>query len=83
MLLGVEPVYLNVSPAALDEILQAEFDEAGNAEFKAVVFSAMNIYLLQTKQLSRRVAELEKIERQDKAYIAELENFVTKLLLKE
>ena len=45
MLQGVEPVYLNVSPAALDEILQAEFDKAGNAEFKAVVFSAMNIYL--------------------------------------
>ena len=83
MLQGVEPVYLNVSAAALDKILQKEFDEAGNAEFKAVIFSAMNIYLLQTKQLTQRVAELEQIDRQNKAYIAELEKLATQLLIKE
>ena len=83
MLPGVEPVYLNLPPAALDEILQAEFDKAGNAEFKAVIFSAMNIYLIQTNQLSQRIAELEKIEREDKAYIAALEKLAAKLLAKE
>ena len=76
-------IYLNFPPHEFDEILREEFSKNSNAALTAFIFGAMNVYQLKLSETFRRVNELEKINRQDKAYIAELEKFVTKLLDKE
>ena len=82
MLPGVESVYLHMSPSALDEILQKEFYNVDVA-FKAVIFSAMNIYRIESETTYRQLVELKRIERQNTAYIAELETLIKQLLNKE
>ena len=77
MLPGVNSVYLNRSPASLDRILQKEFD---NDAFKAVIFSMMNIYRIAERKACQRVIELEKLDRENKAYIAELEKLAVQFL---
>ena len=73
-------IYGDCPAYEFDEILREEFAEGDNSALLAFVFGAMNIYLLESNRLYERVAELEKIERQDKAYIAELEKLAVQLL---
>ncbi len=79
----LKKIYETVPAHELDEILQKEFSKTSCAALLAFVFSSMSIYRLKLSENLRRTQELEKIELQDKAYISELEKFLTKLLTKE
>ena len=76
----LDQIYATFPAYELDEILQKEFSKTSNAALLAFVFSSMNFYRLKLLETLRRTAQLEKIGRQDKAYISELEKFVAKLL---
>ena len=69
-------IYLNFPEHEFSEILYQEFSERPNAALLSIVFSLMNFYRLKLSKTLRRTTELEKIERQDKKYISELENFI-------
>lgn len=79
----LDKIYAALPAYKLDETLREEFSKTSNAALLAFVFSSMNFYRLKLLETLRRTAELEKIERQDKAYISELEEYLTKLLAEE
>ena len=79
----IEPAELYETLAALDELLRRDFAAEENSALTAYLFNMLNVYRVEFLQLQRRVDELEKVAREDKAYIAELENFIAKLLNKE
>lgn len=68
--------------AALDELLRQNFI-GGEVALTAYLFNMLNACRVEDLRLQKRVEDLEKTAREDKAYIAELENFVAKLLNKE
>ena len=72
-------IYQNFPAHEFDEILREEFSKNSNTALSAFIFGAMNVYNLKLTLALQRVNELEKINRQDKAYIAELEKFVANL----
>lgn len=76
-------IYQKFPVHKFDEILRQEFSKSSVAALSAYVFSLMNVYRLNFSSAQQHVVELEKIIRQDKAYIAELEKLVAKLLAKE
>ena len=76
----LDKIYMTLPAYELDETLRKEFSKSSNAALLAFVFSSMNFYRLKLLETLRRTEELEKIERQDKAYISELEKYLTKLL---
>ena len=73
----VNPVHI------MHNILQREFERGDCSSLTAFFFSALNVYRIALIREKERLKELEKIERHDKAYISELENFVANLLNKE
>ncbi|MCR5833295.1 MAG: glycosyltransferase [Selenomonadaceae bacterium] len=83
MFIYFSDVYTQLPAYALYEILRDEFDKHDTPALTPFIFSAMNVYRLKASQDIQRIAELEKTEREDKAYIAELEKAVTQLLNKE
>lgn len=66
-----------------DKILMEELSRGDNIALSAFTFNMGAFYRLQLIQAQQRIAELEKSAREDKAYIAKLENFVAKLLNNE
>ena len=83
-LLGyILPMYSQNAAHKFDKILCKELSRGDNVALSAFTFSMGAAYRPQFAEMQRRVADLEKSAREDKAYIAELENFVAKLLNKE
>ena len=77
------PMYSQNAVHLFDKILMEELSRDDNLALSAFTFNMSALYRLQLIQAQRRIAELEKTAREDKAYIAELENFTAKLLNKE
>ena len=75
----LQKIYAQEPVQAFDELLRQEFSKGNNIALAAFIFGAMNVYNLKLTLALQRVDELEKINRQDKAYIAELEKFVANL----
>lgn len=65
-----------------DEIFRKEF-AGDNAALTAHVFNFWNVYREELIRAQKRIKDLENLVRENKAYIAELENFITNLLNKE
>ena len=63
-----------------DEIVREEFSVGDNVALASFNFNAANVYRVQLMQLLKYIDELEETNRKDKAYIAELEKLVAKLL---
>lgn len=78
ILLYLNEIYGQIAVADLDEALREGFSAADNMAITSFTFNLMNIYRFRLKQLRKRMAELKKVEQQDKAYIAELEKFIMK-----
>lgn len=76
-------LYENNSAYEFDKILMEEFSSGNNVALAAFSFNIGIFYRHHLTKLQECIAELEKTAQQDKAYIAELENFVAKLLNKE
>ena len=74
-------VYDKIPFYDLDDFLKEEFGDGENVAFTAFIFNMMNFYRINFYMQNQRIIELEKIERQDKAYIAELEKLATQFLL--
>ena len=77
------PIYNDFPIHELDRLLQKEFSDVDNVSITAFIFNMMNGYRLSLEKNLRQTAELEKINRQNQAYISELEKFVAQLLPKE
>ena len=77
------PIYNDFPIHELDRLLQKEFSDGDNVAIMAFIFNMMNRYRLSFEKNLRQAAELEKINRQNQAYISELEKFVAQLLPKE
>ena len=63
-----------------DEIVCEEFSNGDNVALASFSFNTAIIYRVQLMQLLKYIDELEKTNREDKAYIAELEKLVAQLL---
>lgn len=76
-------IYLHNPPYVMDNILRQEFGRNDCSELTAFIFNAMNVYRLEFINEQKRIEELEKINKENRAYISELENFVSNFLNKE
>ncbi len=65
-----------------DEIFRKEF-AGDNAALTAHIFNFWNVYREELIRAQRRIKDLENLMRENKAYIAELENFIINQLNKE
>ncbi len=74
--------YNQIDVYEFDEIAREEFSDGDNIALAAFAFNIANLRGNQFRQLLERVDELEKSARQDKAYIAELENFIAQFVAK-
>ena len=79
----LDKIYNDFPIHELDKPLQKEFSDGDNVAITAFIFNIMNGYRLKSIQALRQIDELEKINRQNQAYISELEKFVAQLLPKE
>ena len=70
-------MYCQISVYEFDEVAREEFSDGDNIALMAFAFNVANLTNLRFSRLLTRVDELEKSARQNKAYIAELENFIT------
>ena len=83
-------LYSQIPAASLDDLIRQELDSIGNDTaitaqlFGRMVTTNLNSILASQQQLNQfaaqaqaRIAELEKINRENTAYISELENFIT------
>lgn len=68
--------------ATVDELLRKEFT-GDEVALTAYLFNMLNACRVKDIRLQKRVEDLEKAARQDKAYIAELENFISNALDRE
>ena len=68
--------------ATFDELFRKEFS-GGEVALTAYLFNMLNACRVEDLRLQKRVEDLEKTAREDKAYISELENFIAKSLNKE
>ena len=68
--------YMAFDTYFLDETLRKSFAAADNSALMAFTFSAMNLYRLELLQAKNAIDKQKTLERQDKAYISELENFI-------
>ena len=75
-------LYNQIPVYEFDEIAREEFSAGDNIALMAFAFNVANLRGTQFSQLLKRVDELEKSARQDKAYIAELENFIAQFVAK-
>ena len=73
-LISHEDVYENL--AALDELLRKDFADGKNVALMTFIFNMLNVYRTELLRAKKHIGDLEKIARQDKAYISELENFL-------
>lgn len=72
----LEEIYDHVPVYELDETLRKEFANGDNTALLTFVFSSMNFHQSELAKTFKRIAELEKREQENKAYIAELEKFI-------
>ena len=68
-------MYGEVSVHEFDEILREEFSRGDNLALSAFAFNAANMHHFLLIQNLKRTEELEKVNREQTAYIAELEKF--------
>ena len=68
-------MYDQFPPYEFDEILREELSCGDNLALSAFACNMTNAYRLYSVQLQEDIAKLEKSERENKAYIAELEKF--------
>ena len=73
-------MYEQISAHEFDEIVREEFSIGDNVALASFTFNAAIIYRVQLMQLLKYIDELEKTNREDKSYIAELEKLVAQLL---
>ena len=83
LMIYILPTYEKNEAHLFDKILMEELSSGDNLALSAFTFSMSTLHRLQLIQAQQRIAELEKTAREDKAYIAELENFIAKSLSKE
>ena len=84
LLIGyILPMYNQNAAHLFDKILMEELSRDDNLALSAFTFNMSAFYRLQMIKAQQRIAELEETAREDKAYIAKLENFTAKLLNKE
>lgn len=84
LLIGyILPMYNQIAAYKFDKILMEELSDGNNLALAAFTFNMSSFYYLKFIQAQKRVEDLEKTAREDKAYISELENFIAKSLDKE
>lgn len=76
ILLYLNEIYLKIPVSALDATLRKLLATSDNTAVMAFTFSAMNLYRLELLNVKNTLVEQKKLERQDKAYISELENYI-------
>ena len=76
ILLYLNEIYLKIPVSALDATLRKLLATSDNTAVMAFTFSAMNLYRLELLQAKNAIDKRKTLERQDKAYISELENFI-------
>ncbi|MBR1646884.1 MAG: glycosyltransferase [Selenomonadaceae bacterium] len=76
-------MYNKIPLHEFDEIIREVFSGDENVALMSFNFNVANYYRAELMQRIARIDEMEKSARQDKAYIAELENLVAQLLAKE
>ena len=77
------PMYDQIAPHKFDKILYEELSDDDNVALSAFTFNMSAAYRLQLIKDQQHIAELEKINKENRAYISELENFVSNFLNKE
>lgn len=73
-------IYEQTPAHEFDDIVRKEFSVGDNVALASFTFNAANVYRVQLMQLLEYIDELEKTNRTDKIYIAELEKLVAQLL---
>ena len=77
------PMYDQIAPHKFDKILYEELSDDDNVALSAFTFNMSAAYRLQLIKDQQHIAELEKINKENRAYISELENFISNFLNKE
>ena len=70
-------IYEQVPAHEFDSIVREEFSKDDNVALASFTFNAANVYRVQLMQLLEHIDELEKTNRENKNYIAELEKLIT------
>jgi glycosyltransferase involved in cell wall biosynthesis len=83
VMIYLKDFYVNIPEYAAYDVLRQEFEHGNYTELTAFIFNALNVYRLEFINGRKRIEELEKINKENRAYISELENFIANLLNKE
>lgn len=76
ILVYLEEIYSKAPVYEFDETLCKEFANGDNTALLAFVFSSFNFYQIKLVKALKRASDLEEINKENTAYIAELEKFI-------